>query len=238
MPTSWCRSTLLLAFCDLNSEVQASVRHGLLLRKSHDGRGAAFVGLLADKLKPDAHFKFNVFFRKTGAGSASQPLNPKTNQARAAKEAPSISLKWPWLTDQHPAIATSHDVPFDGLDCEDGITIPDDLFPEVQVGSFDMRNPYTVSALTSIPKPHVASSLSQTCRSYVYTFANSASLVIRECAQLPDFSNAHQGLIDGSHADEGQNGWSVMPEDVNVDDQVCSACLLAAMHPFSASSTG
>ena len=131
MPTSWCRSTLLLAFCNLNSEVQASVRHGLLLRKSHDGRGAAFVGLLADKLKPDAHFKFNVFFRKTGAGSASQPLNPKTNQARTAEEAPSSSLTSPWLTDQHPA--TLHDVPFDGPDCEDGITIPDDLFHEMQV---------------------------------------------------------------------------------------------------------
>ena len=55
---------------------------------------------------------------------------------------------------------------------------------------------------------------------------------MQEYAQLPDFANAHQGLIDGSLADEGQNGWSIMAEDVSVDDQVCFASHLAAMHPF------
>jgi hypothetical protein len=110
---------------------QASATQGLLLRKSCDGNGAVFAGLLADKHCSDARFTFNMFFCETDAGSASQLLSCCPTRPGPMQRASSISIDT--LSQGHQRPATLHDEPFDGPCVGGGISMTDDLFPEVQV---------------------------------------------------------------------------------------------------------
>ena len=79
-----CLLPLLVLVLRLTPEAQAPASQGLLVRKSLDGRGAAFVGVLdAEKRTPETHFKFNMFFCKSGPGFTSLMPCPCAEQAQA-----------------------------------------------------------------------------------------------------------------------------------------------------------
>ena len=130
------RALLLCSAAGLTCKPQVSSNQGLLVRKSFDNRGATFVGLLADKHNPETHFKFHMFFCKTGPGSLAVLPPPSVIAARAARgpspNCPATpSLNAPRLDDAQSG-AAGH-VPFEGPEADEGVTIPDDLFSEDQV---------------------------------------------------------------------------------------------------------
>jgi len=103
----------------------------MLVRKSCNGYGAVFIGLLTDILRPDAHVKFNMSFFKTGSGCTTLLPSPCASPATPVAEALTVCPEAPRLAEQCPS--SSHDEPFDGPDFEGGITIPDDLFSDEEV---------------------------------------------------------------------------------------------------------
>ena len=133
-----------LGVSQLTPVAQASATQGLLLRKSCDGHGAVFAGLLADKHCPDARFKFNMFFGKTGTGSASQLSSSCPTKPGMTQMASSISFET--LSQGHQRPATLHDEPFDGP-YGAGISMTDDILPEVQVQVLDESHDYILPRL-------------------------------------------------------------------------------------------
>lgn len=94
------------------------------------------MGLLADKHKPETHFKFNMFFCKTGPGSVAV-LPPLTVITARTARGPSPNCPAPpsldaSCLDDSPDVTAGHG-PFEGPEAEEGVTIPDDLFSEDQV---------------------------------------------------------------------------------------------------------